>query len=114
MACIAMTLRFPYASYIEECSSSITSNGYNLKVRCHIVVVLMFYIFLSFSSCDGNTTYTGRTVNFRYSLNNHVTVCYYETSTDKFDNHVFKSSKKNERVAKETCFKVCAFMTVSN
>ena len=43
-----------------------------------------------------------------------ITVCRYGTSTDKFDNHVFKCSNKNEYVAKEPYFKVYAFITVSN
>ena len=35
------------ASYIQECSSFITSNGYNWKILIIIliVIVLMFYIF---------------------------------------------------------------------
>ena len=29
-------------SYVQECSRSITSNGYNWKIRCRIVIVLIF------------------------------------------------------------------------
>ena len=47
-------------------------------------------------------------------MNNHITACRYGTSTNKSDNHVFKCSNKNERVAKEPYFKVYAFMTVNN
>ena len=101
--------------YIQECSSFITSNGYNWKVRCdincHSINVLSF---LSCNSCDGNTTYTGKTVNFRHSKNNHKTACRCGIPTNKFDNHVFKWSKRNERVAKKPYFKVYAFMTVKN
>ena len=50
------------ASYIQECSE----NGYNWKIRCHInchsTNVLYF---LSCNSCNGDTTNTGKTVNFR-------------------------------------------------
>ena len=99
------------ASYIQECSK----NGYNWKIRCHInchsTNVLYF---LSCNSCNGNTTYTGKTVNFRHRINNDITACRYGTSTDKFDNHVFKCSNKNKHVAKKPYFKVYAFMTVNN
>ena len=103
------------ASYIQECSSFITSNGYNWKTRCHInchsINVLYF---LSCNSCDGNTTYTCKIVNFRPRKNNHIAACRYGTSTDKFNNHVFNSSNKNERIAKEPYLKVYAFMRVIN
>ena len=103
------------ASYIEECSSFITSNGYNWKIRCHInchsINVLYF---LSCNSFSGNTIYTDKTVNFRHRMNNCITVCRYGTSTNKFDNHVLKCSNKNYHVAKETYFKVYAFMSVNS
>ena len=48
-------------------------------------------------------------------MNNHIRACRYRTSTDKYDNHVFKcSSNKDKHVAKEPYFKVYAFMTVNN
>ena len=103
------------ASYIHKCSYFITSNGYNWKIRshinCHSTNVLYF---LSCNFYNGNTTYTGKTVNFRTRMSNHITACRYGTSTDKFDNHVFKCSNNNENVAKEPYFKVYAFMTVNN
>ena len=101
--------------YIQKCSSFMTSNGYNWKIRCHInchsINVLYF---LSCNSCDGNTTNTGKTVNFRHRKNNHITACCYGTSTNKFDNHIFKCSSKNESVVKEPYSKVYAFLIVNN
>ena len=47
-------------------------------------------------------------------MNNHITACCYGTSTNKFENHVFKCSNKNKHVGKEPYFKVYAFMTVNN
>ena len=70
--------------------------------------------FLSCNSCHGNTTYTGKTVNFRHRMNNQITAYSCRASIDKFDNHVFKCSNKNKRVAKKPYFKVYAFMTVNN
>ena len=55
-----------------------------------------------------------KTVNFRQRMNNYMTAFCYGTSTDKFDNHVFKCSNKNERVANEPYFEVYAFMIVNN
>ena len=76
-------------------------------------MILLFYIFQHVSS-NGNTTYTGKTVNCRYRMNNHLTVCRYGISTKRFDNHVFKCSNKNKYVWKEPYFKVYTFITVSN
>ena len=39
-------------------------------------------------------------------MNNHITAFRYGRSTDKFDNHVFKCSNKNQPVAKKPCFEV--------
>ena len=92
---------FRYNSlYTQECSSFITSNGHNWKIRCHISCksINVLY-FLLCNSCNGNTTCTVKTVNFRHRINNHITLCRYGTSTDKFDNHVFKCSNKNHYVA---------------
>ena len=103
------------ALYIQQCSSFITSNGCNCKIRCHINYQRTSVLyFLSCNSCNGNTTYTGKTANFRHRMNNHITACCYGTSPNKFENHVFKCSNKNEHVAKKTYFKVYAFMTVNN
>ena len=47
-------------------------------------------------------------------MNNHITACCYGTSTNKYDNHVFKCRDKDKHVAKKPFFKVYAFMTVNN
>ena len=104
-----------WASYIQECPSFITSNGYKLKIKCHInchsTNVLYF---LSCNSCSGFTTYSGKTVNFRHRINNPITACRYGTSTDKFYNHIFKCINENDHVAKEPYSKVFAFVTFKN
>ena len=97
------------ASYIQECSSFITSNGYNWNLRCHINYHSIKVLYcLSCNSCNANTTYTDKTVNLRHKMNNHITACRCGTSADKLDNHVFKCSNKNEHVVKEHYFKVYA------
>ena len=47
-------------------------------------------------------------------MNNHISACYYGTSTDKSDNQVFKCGNKNEHVPKEPYFEVYDFKTVNN
>ena len=90
------------ALYIQECSNFIRSSRYNWIIRCNInCYSTNILYFLSCNSCNDNTTYTGKTVNFRHRMNNHITKCRYGTSTNKFDNHIFKCSNKNEHVAKE-------------
>ena len=100
-----------WASYIQECSSLIPLNGYNWKIRCHVYchsinVIHFYHVTL--------VMVNSKTVNFRQRMNNYMTACRYGASTDKFDNHVFKCSNKNERVTKEPYFKVYAFMIVNN
>ena len=92
-------------SYAQEYSSFITSNGLDWKIRCHInCKSINVLYFLLCNSCNGNTTCTAKTVNFRDRINNHITTCCYGTSTDKFDNHFFKCSNKNHHVVKEPYF----------
>ena len=74
-----------------------------------LIVIVLMLNFLSCNSCNGNTTYTGKTVNFRHRMNNHMTACRYGTSTNKFDNHVFKCRNKDKPY-----FKVPAFVTANN
>ena len=90
MVCIAMNVKIPAVIYAHRIykniySYFITSNGYNWKIRCHInchsTNVLYFS---SCNSCNGNTTYTGKTVNFRHRMNNHITACCYGISPNKF------------------------------
>ena len=49
---------------------------------------------------------------WRYN-SNHITLCPYEKSADKFNNHRFRRSHKNEHVTKKPYFKVYAYMTVN-
>ena len=95
------------ASYMQECSNLITSNGFNWKLRCHTNCHnTNVSCFSSCNFCNGNTIYTGKTVNFRYRMNNHITACRSGTPTDKCDNRVFKCVNNNEYVAKEPYFKL--------
>ena len=62
-------------------------------INCHSINISNFS---SCNFCNGNNTYTSKTVNFRHRMNNHITDCHY-----KFNNHFFKYCNKNEYVAKE-------------
>ena len=94
------------ASYIQECLSFITSNDYNWKIRCHINCHSINLLhFLSCNSCNGNTAHTDKTVNFRHRMNNHITACRYRTSTEKFDNHIFKCGNKKNMLPRNLTLK---------
>lgn len=67
-------------------------------INCHSINISNFS---SCNFCNGNNTYTSKTVNFRHRMNNHINVSRYGTTSDKFDNHVLQRSNKSERVAKE-------------
>ena len=69
---------------------------------------------VSCNSYDGNTRCTGKTVKFRHIMNNHVTMCCCQTSTDRFDSNIFKCRNKTEHVPKKPYFKVYAFKTLKN
>ena len=84
---------------------------------CHSIDVLYS---CSGNSCNGNTTYTSKKVNLRHRMT-HITAYRYGTPLssppplpDKFENHIFKCSNKNEHATKESYFKVFVFMTVNN
>ena len=103
-------------SYIQECSSFITLNGYSWKIRCRINChSTNFLYFLSCNSCkNGHAKDIGKTVNFKHRMNNHITACRYGTSPNKFDNHIIKGSNKKDHVARKPYFKVYTFTTVNN
>ena len=74
-----MNVKIPTVIYADR-SSFITLNRRNWKTRCYINChSIKILYFLSCNSCDGNTTYTGKTVNFRHRMNNHVTACRFAT-----------------------------------
>ena len=99
--------------YVQECSSFLTSNNKTWYIRCHITCnsVNVLY-FLKCISCNGNTTYTGKTNNLRSRTNNHISSCRNGTGTNKLDNHVFKC--RQGKNLKEPYFQLYAFMTVKD
>ena len=90
MVCTTWT----FLQSIQECSSFITSNKYNWKIRCHIncngTNVLYF---LLCNSCNGNPTYTGKAVNFRHKMNNHVATGHPPTNLTTMFLNVVKRTK---------------------
>ena len=99
--------------YIKECDTFITSKGTQWIIKSHITCHSRCILyFLTCIACNDNITYTGKTVNFRDRMNNHITGCRWGTSTDRFDNHVFKCMKKNN-MSSEPYFKIFTFLEVS-
>ena len=73
----------------------------------------MFYIFYHVT-CDGKTTYIGKTVNFRHRKNNHIAACRYGTSTDKLTIMLLNVVKRMNVLPREPYLKFYVFMTVNN
>ena len=63
--------------------------------------------------CNGNTSSTGKTNDFRLRMNNHISSCRLGTSRDKFGNHVFNCRAKNNYTL-EPYFKIYAFMEIAD
>ena len=96
--------------YIQEEDRFILSNNkewlIKSKITCNSINVIYF---LNCINCD--TTYIGKTNNFRLRMNNHISSCNHGNSTDKFDNHVFNCLGPNK---KEPYFKIHAMMTLND
>ena len=100
-------------SYIQECNSFITSNGYNWLIKSHINCQSKNVLyFLKCIACEERTTYTGKTNDFQLRMNNHISSCRLGTSTNIFDNHVFNCRKYNQPSG--PYFKIYAFMEIKN
>ena len=99
-----------FASYIEECANLIKLIRYKVRYRisCHRINVSYF---LSCNYRNRNETYTGKRVNSRHRMNNHVASCRYGNSTDKIVNHVFKCFSNEDALSFLTIY---AFTTVNN
>lgn len=101
-------------TYIQQCSSFKTANGYTWNIKCHINCRsknVLYY--LKCCSCKGKTTYTGKTNDLRQRTNNHISGCRLGDKSDKFDNHVYRCRIKNN-YTHEPFFHVYAFMKLSN
>ena len=99
--------------YIQQCKSFKTSNGFDWQIRCYINCNSKNVIyFLKCTSCN-TTTYIGKTNNFRKRLNGHKSSSNLGTSSDVFDNHVFRCRKKKNYTASPN-FLVYALLTVKH
>ena len=97
--------------YIKECQSFTLSNGKEWIIKCHITCNSTNVIyFLKCTDCD--TTYIGKTNNFRLRMNGHILSCRNGNSSDRFDNHVFNCLKGEEKT--EPYFQIFALMTLND
>ena len=77
---------------------------------CHGEYVL-YYLVCIF--CDGETSKTGKTNNFRKRMNCHISESRTGVTTDVFDLHVHNCMKKHNRF-EEPYFKIYAYFEVSD
>ena len=100
--------------YIQECKSFTTANGFIWNILCHINCKSKNVLYhLKCCSCNERTSSTGKTNDFRLRMNNHISSCRLGTSSDTFDNHVFKCRAENN-YSLEPYFKIYAFMEIAD
>ena len=100
------------ALYIKPCASFKTSNNVIWYFRSHIICESKNVIyFLKCTSCNYSTTYIGKTADLRSRMNNRITSCRLEGSTDKFDNHVFYCIQNQKQ---EPFFQILTFMKLAD
>ena len=98
-------------SYLQPCSSFITSRNYEWFIRSHITCHSKNVIyFLKCLTCDEKTTYSGKTNNLRNRTNVHISGCRTGRTTDIFDLHVFECNSRHV----EPFFKMYVFIELMN
>ena len=98
--------------YIQQCKSFVVSDGSTWTIKGHITCQSMNVVYyLVCISCNGNTSKTGKTNNFRLRMNNHISESKSGKTSDVFDQHVHKCSKD---VKNEPLFKIFAFFEVAD
>ena len=95
--------------YIQECRSFFTASNTQWHIRSTITCNSRNVIYhLRCLCCNRKVSYTGRTVNLRYRMNNHISECRTGNTTDIFDRHVFKCRQSSSR--EEPYFEILAFI----
>ena len=100
--------------YIQQCKSFVVANGTEWTIKSHITChskYVLYYLVCIF--CDGETSKTGKTNNFRKRMNCHISESGSGVTTDVFDLHVHNCMKKHNRF-EEPCFKIYAYFEVSD
>ena len=100
--------------YIQEGDSFVTANGTTWTVRCYADCNsrnVLYYLECNF--CNGDTTYTGKTDNFRKRTNSHISDIRCNRGAD-FDEHVRNCAKNNDKILEEPFFKARIFMVLKD
>ena len=105
--------------YLQECKSFLCSDGTEWEIRSHIDCHsknLLYYLKCLWCPDPNNPeTYTGKTVDTRLRMNNHISACRNGGSDDQFDNHVYECRRKHGPSGDiEPYFHFYAFYTVKN
>jgi hypothetical protein len=100
--------------YIQEGDSFVTANGTTWIVRCYADCKsrnVLYYLKCCF--CNGDTSYTGKTDNFRNRTNSHISDIRCNRGAD-FDEHVRNCAKKNNKPLVEPFFEARVFMVLKD
>ena len=99
---------------IKEGDSFITANGTKWIVKCQADCNsknVIYYLKCNF--CMGETTYSGKTDNFRYRTNCHCSDIRHDRGGD-FDAHVRECAKKHKKELVEPFFEAMIFMVLKD
>ena len=99
--------------YIQQCTSFITSNGFEWQIKCQITCNSSNVIYFHKCTACQSMTYKGKTNDFRKRMNNHKSSCCSGNSSDIFDNHVFKC-RQRLNLSNMPLFLIYAFLTVKD
>ena len=101
--------------YLVEGKFVLLENNKVWEVRSHITCnsknVLYFQRCIF---CDGNCSNIGKTNNFRFRTNVHISSCRLGDKTDDFDRHVYNCNKDPHKKKKGPFFKLWALMEVDD
>ena len=99
-------------NYLQACSSFITANNTEWKIKCPITCNSINVIYYLVCACCLMVSYTGKTNNLRLRTNQHISEIRTGVGTDKFDKHVF-NCRQEHGIPNEPYFKLYAFLKVS-
>ena len=100
--------------YLQKCKSFITANGTEWIVKCEVTCNSMNTLYFQVCSFCNEVSNLGKTDNFRFRTNNHVTGARHGTSDALFDQHVYECSRSKGVPHQEPYFRLNAFMVVND
>ena len=100
--------------YIQQCKSFFVADGSEWKIKGHITCQSRYVVYyLVCLSCNGATSKTGKTNDFRRRMNNHISECGSGATSDLFDLHVHQCMKDHNG-GTQPYFKIYVYFEVSD